>query len=140
MLRCLALYVLWSLQVPCLLRSATPQDGVAVKRVVSVEYPWLANLSGVQGTVELRGSVSTNGEFQDVQTIKGHPLLVSAAKEMLSKWRFAKCASPSSCSVHFIISFELGKTCDRPRCPTDLQVDLPDKIVLSTRQAPAIVN
>lgn len=139
MLGCLALGLLWSLQIPCL-RSQPPQDGVAVTRVVSLEYPWLANLSGVQGIVELSGSVSESGDMQDVQTIKGHPLLVAAAKDMLSKWHFAKCASPLSCKVNFTISFELGKTCDRPRCPTNFQVDLPDKIVVSTRQAPAIVN
>lgn len=123
------------------IHSESASQPLTVTRVVSLEYPWMANLAGVQGRVEIEGLVSSEGRLDNIRSVSGSPLLLNPAKGMLSRWRFASCnAERSQCEITFTIVFELAEICDRPKCPTDMQIDLPNKIVLKTRRAPAIVN
>jgi protein TonB len=52
------------------------------------EYPPLAKMARIQGTVRLEAIISENGTIQDLKTISGHPLLVHAALEAVQRWRY----------------------------------------------------
>jgi protein TonB len=52
------------------------------------EYPAIAKIAGIQGTVLLRAIISKDGTIQDLKVISGHPLLVRAAMEAVARWRY----------------------------------------------------
>lgn len=70
------------------------------KRVVSVlseaqllnrvepVYPKIALLSGVQGEVKLHAIIARDGKIMSLSVISGHPLLVRAAEDAVSQWRY----------------------------------------------------
>jgi TonB family protein len=55
---------------------------------VEPQYPEAARLQRVQGPVELKVLVGTDGLVRKLTTISGNPLLVSAATDAVRQWRF----------------------------------------------------
>jgi len=51
-------------------------------------YPRIAVLSGVQGQVLLHAIIARNGTIQSLNVISGPPLLIRAATEAVSQWRY----------------------------------------------------
>jgi protein TonB len=51
-------------------------------------YPRPAILAGVQGQVQLHAIIARNGTIQSLNVISGHPLLIRAATEAVSQWRY----------------------------------------------------
>jgi TonB family protein len=58
-----------------------------IKRVEPV-YPPRAKAARVQGTVEFTALVGHDGKVESVTRVRGHPLLVTAAKEAVLQWEF----------------------------------------------------
>ncbi|MBI4164892.1 MAG: TonB family protein [Acidobacteria bacterium] len=52
------------------------------------EYPPLAKVARIQGTVRLEAIISRDGTVQDLKVLSGHPLLVKAALEAVQRWRY----------------------------------------------------
>ena len=52
------------------------------------EYPPLAKMARIQGTVRLDAVISKDGSIQNLKVISGHPLLVRAALETVQRWRY----------------------------------------------------
>ena len=52
------------------------------------EYPPLAKMARIQGTVRLDAVISKDGTIQDLKVISGHPLLVRAALDAVQRWRY----------------------------------------------------
>jgi protein TonB len=52
------------------------------------EYPPLAKMARIQGTVRLEAIISRDGTIQDLKVVSGHPLLVKAALEAVQRWRY----------------------------------------------------
>jgi protein TonB len=52
------------------------------------EYPPLAKMARIQGTVRLEAVISKDGTIQDLKVVSGHPLLVKAALEAVQRWRY----------------------------------------------------
>ncbi len=52
------------------------------------EYPPLAKMARIQGTVRLEAIISKDGTIQDLKVLSGHPLLVKAALEAVQRWRY----------------------------------------------------
>ncbi len=52
------------------------------------EYPPLAKMARIQGTVRLEAIISKDGTIQDLRMISGHPLLVKSALEAVQRWRY----------------------------------------------------
>ncbi|MFZ0963466.1 MAG: energy transducer TonB [Terriglobia bacterium] len=52
------------------------------------EYPPLAKMARIQGVVRLDAVISKDGTIQDLKVISGHPLLVKAALDAVSRWRY----------------------------------------------------
>jgi protein TonB len=58
-----------------------------VNRVEPV-YPKLAIISGVLGEVKLHAIIARDGRIISLNVISGHPLLVRAAEDAVSQWRY----------------------------------------------------
>jgi protein TonB len=52
------------------------------------DYPPLAKMARIQGTVRLDAVISKDGTIQDLKVISGHPLLVKAALDAVARWRY----------------------------------------------------
>jgi len=52
------------------------------------EYPPLAKMARIQGSVRLEAIISKDGTIQDLKVLSGHPLLVKAALEAVQRWRY----------------------------------------------------
>lgn len=52
------------------------------------DYPPLARLARVQGTVRLEAVIAADGRIQNLKLLSGHPLLVKAALEAVARWRY----------------------------------------------------
>lgn len=52
------------------------------------DYPPLAKMARIQGTVKLEAVISKDGTIQDLKVLTGHPLLVKSAIEAVSRWRY----------------------------------------------------
>jgi protein TonB len=52
------------------------------------DYPPLAKMARIQGTVRLEAIISKDGTIQDLKVLNGHPLLVKAALEAVQRWRY----------------------------------------------------
>jgi protein TonB len=55
---------------------------------VQPEYPPLAKTTHVEGTVEFTATISKQGLIENLQLVRGHPLLVNAAREAILQWRY----------------------------------------------------
>ena len=55
---------------------------------IEPEYPPLARQARLQGSVRLRLAVGEDGRVVRSQVLEGHPLLVAAAREAVSQWRY----------------------------------------------------
>jgi TonB family protein len=52
------------------------------------EYPPLAKMARIQGTVRLEAILGKDGTVQDLKVLGGHPLLVKAALDAVAQWRY----------------------------------------------------
>ncbi len=52
------------------------------------EYPPLAKMARIQGTVRLEAIISKDGTIQDLKAVTGHPLLVKSAMDAVARWRY----------------------------------------------------
>jgi periplasmic protein TonB len=52
------------------------------------EYPPLAKMARIQGSVRLEAIIAKDGTIQDLKVLSGHPLLVKAALDAVKQWRY----------------------------------------------------
>jgi len=52
------------------------------------EYPTLAKMARIQGTVRMEAVISKDGTIQALKALSGHPLLVRAAMDAVARWRY----------------------------------------------------
>ena len=55
---------------------------------VAPQYPDVAKLMSIGGTVRVVGLVAPNGTVKSVKVIGGHPVLAEAAQKALLQWKF----------------------------------------------------
>lgn len=68
-------------------RIGTLSEADLIRKVQPV-YPPLAKSARIQGIVEFKATISKEGNIEDLQLMRGHPLLVKAAKEAILKWKY----------------------------------------------------
>lgn len=63
----------------------------AAKKLRNVDpiYPPLAKQARIQGVVKIEAVIGKEGVIQNLTVITGHPLLVQAALDAVSQWRYA---------------------------------------------------
>ena len=62
-------------------------EGNLIHRVQPV-YPMTAKLARIQGPVVLRAVISKDGAIENLAVVSGHPMLVKAAIDAVSQWRY----------------------------------------------------
>ncbi len=81
-----------------------------IKRV-QPQYPPLAKSGSRAGTVEFTAVISKDGRIQDLKLVRGHPLLVNAAKEAVLQWRYKPTllnGQPVQVITDIIVNFTLS--------------------------------
>ena len=57
-------------------------------RRVQPDYPEIAKLMRLSGTVRLRAIIGTDGAVQQLEVLSGNPILARAAKSAVREWRY----------------------------------------------------
>jgi protein TonB len=68
-------------------RISRMMEGNLIHRVQPV-YPMTAKLAHIQGSVVLRAVISKDGAIENLAVVSGHPMLVKAAIDAVSQWRY----------------------------------------------------
>jgi len=55
---------------------------------VQPSYPPMAKMTHVQGIVEFTATISKTGSIENLQLVRGNPLLVKAAQEAIVQWKY----------------------------------------------------
>jgi protein TonB len=55
---------------------------------VQSAYPPLAKMTHIQGMVEFTATISKTGSIENLQLVRGHPLLVKAAEQAILQWKY----------------------------------------------------
>jgi len=63
---------------------------------VAPQYPDVAKLMSIGGTVRVVGLVAPNGTVKSVKVIGGHPVLAEAAQKALLQWKFEAATHETS--------------------------------------------
>ena len=74
--------------VPAQRASAQPHPERRVITRVTPDYPELAKRMHLQGAVKLEVGVKADGAVKSTRVIGGNPVLVQAAADAVSKWKF----------------------------------------------------
>ena len=78
---------------------------------VRPDYPILARQARVRGMVLLAAVISPEGNVENLQVISGHPLLVGAAVEAVTQWRYRPTllnGQPTWVNTTITMNFSLG--------------------------------
>ena len=51
-------------------------------------YPARAQAASIQGVVEFTILIGTTGDVESMQLVRGHPLLIQAAKDAVMQWKY----------------------------------------------------
>jgi TonB family protein len=62
-------------------------QGLLVTKV-EPEYPEVARMARIQGTVLLKATIDANGDVEELGLISGHPLLAPAAIAAVKQWKY----------------------------------------------------
>ena len=85
-------------------------EGNLVRRVQPV-YPPLARTARIQGPVVVYAMINRAGTMDNVRAISGHPMLVPAAVEAVSQWRYRPYVlngEPNEVETQITVNFYLG--------------------------------
>jgi TonB family protein len=84
---------------------------VRVTYKVEPQYPEAAKKQNIQGSVTLDALVDARGSVQQVDVIRGEPILANAATAAIRKWRFSLPTTQSSGNfvVHITVNFRLRR-------------------------------
>jgi periplasmic protein TonB len=80
-------------------------------RRVQPTYPPLAKSARVQGVVEFTAIISKEGKIENLQLVRGHPLLVNAAREAVLQWRYRPTllnGQPVEVVTDIVVNFTLS--------------------------------
>ena len=69
-------------------RIACPIVGPKLTKIVKPTYPELAKQAHIEGKVSLKCFIGLDGSVEKIEVEKGHELLVPAATEAVSQWKY----------------------------------------------------
>ncbi len=79
-------------------------------RKVDPAYPALAKSARISGTVEFTAVIGTDGHITNLQLVRGHPLLVNAAREAVLQYMYKPTllnGNPVAVVTSLVVGFEL---------------------------------
>jgi protein TonB len=81
-------------------------------RKITPQYPPLARTARVQGQVEFTATISKEGNIENLQLVRGHPLLVQAARDAVMQWKYRPTllnGQPVEVVTDIIVNFTLSQ-------------------------------
>jgi periplasmic protein TonB len=93
-----------------IIRISSMLEGNLVRRVQPV-YPPLARTAHIQGSVVVYALISKAGTMEKVHAVSGHPMLVPAAIDAVSQWRYRPYilnSEPIEVETQITVNFYLG--------------------------------
>jgi periplasmic protein TonB len=69
------------------IRISKMREGDLIRRV-QPQYPPIARTAGIHGQVVLQAVISKEGTIENLHVVTGHPMLVRAATDAVSQWRY----------------------------------------------------
>jgi len=91
-------------------RTSSILEGSLIRRVQPV-YPPMARNVHVQGAVVLAAVISKAGTIENLRVLSGHPMLVKAALDAVSEWRYRPYIlnnEPVEVETQITVNFTLG--------------------------------
>jgi TonB family protein len=83
-------------------QQSVAESGRKVVRRVDPQYPQVAKRMNLGGTVKVIAVVGTDGSVKRVEPVGGSPLLVQAAQNAVTQWKFvAGAESRETVELHF---------------------------------------
>ena len=85
-------------------------EGNLIRRVQPA-YPPLARSARIQGQVVLAAIISKEGTIENLRILTGHPMLVHAAVEAVSQWRYRPYilnSDPVEVETQITVNFSLS--------------------------------
>ena len=70
-------------------QDSTSQQVRKVVLRVNPAYPDLARRMHLSGIVKLRATITANGSVKSIEPVGGNPVLVKAAQDAVTNWKFA---------------------------------------------------
>ena len=92
------------------LRVSVMMDGYLIHRV-QPDYPALARQARIQGPVELAAVISKQGTIENLQVLRGHPMLIPSALHAVKQWRYRPYilnGDPIEVNTRVTVTFLLG--------------------------------
>jgi periplasmic protein TonB len=77
---------------------------------VQPEYPHIAEVMHLSGTVELQARIGTDGSVQELAVVSGNPILAQAAIEAVQQWRYRPTqldGQPVEVETHITVTFTM---------------------------------
>lgn len=94
------------------LHMASDIEASQLIRKVQPAYPVIAKETRVQGVVEFTAVISKTGTIENLQLIRGHPLLVTAARDAILQWRYKPTllnGEPVEVITNIVVNFTLNQ-------------------------------
>ena len=110
------------------------QEPWSVRRLISLEYPRLAQQAKIQGSVELTCTTGIAGEVLDCKGVSGHPLLLGAAIENAKRWRFQRSPTAQANGDQIILHYDfvLRGLPVRSRPKVEFSFEYPNHVIVSS--------
>jgi len=92
------------------IRTSSMLEGNLIRRIEPV-YPPLARSARIQGRVVLVAVISKAGTIENLHALSGHPMLVPAAVDAVSQWRYRPYilnSEPVEVETQITVNFTLG--------------------------------
>jgi periplasmic protein TonB len=87
-------------------------EGAKLVFQVKPEYPEIARVARVQGAVRLEAVISREGTVESLKVVSGPPLLLKAAFDAVSQWRYQPTrlnGEPVEVATEIEVNFTLGE-------------------------------
>jgi TonB family protein len=84
-------------------QQSSSESGRVVIHRTEPHYPDLARKMSIGGTVKVFAIVAPDGKVKSVEPAGGHPVLIEAARQAISEWKFAPASTESKelIELHF---------------------------------------
>jgi TonB family protein len=83
-------------------QQSSNDNGRRIVQKMAPRYPELARRLNLSGTVKVVAVVTADGKVKKVEPMGGSPILVQAAQDAISQWKFAPGAeSRETVELHF---------------------------------------
>lgn len=94
------------------LRVGGQVEGARLIFQVKPDYPEIARMARIQGTVHLEAVISQEGTIESLKVVSGPPLLVKATVDAVSRWRYQPTllnGNPVEVATEIEVNFTLGQ-------------------------------